>query len=174
MHINSILDITIGTFVEQVRFNKIYDLYSKKLYNYALWLTRNKDSSNDIVQTVFIKFWKNEKIFDQDCEIEAWLYKVTRNACIDFFRKCSRNTKFRLKYLKEIPLFSNEPQENKSVWNMLDRLSEKERSILYLYYRMGYPHKNVAQILNITESCVRTSSFRALEKLRKKCNRDLV
>jgi len=160
--------------VEQKRFNEIYDIYSKKLYNYALWLTRNKDATSDITQVVFVKLWRQEKVFIHNKELEAWLYTVTRNACMDFFRKCSRFTSFRLKYARETPLYTEEPKETKSIWNMLDTLKEKERTILFLHFRTGYSYKKIAEVIDMQESAVRVTAFRALEKLRKKCAKEIV
>ncbi len=155
-------------------FNKLYNIYSKKLYNYALWLTRNKAACDDIIQTVFIKIWKQQEVPVEERELEAWLYTVTRNECNDFFRKCARFSKFRLKYIREKPLYVMLSSENKMLWNMLDFLMEEERSILFLHLRIGYSYSEVAKILNMKDSAVRVKAFRALEKLRKKYTKDLL
>ncbi len=160
--------------MEQKRFNEIYDIYSRKLYNYALWLTRNKDAASDIIQVAFVKLWRREKAFIHEKELEGWLYTVTRNACMDFFRKCSRFASFRLKYARETALFTEEPKETKSIWNMLDTLKEKERTILFLHFRTGYSYKKIADVVDMQESAVRVTAFRALEKLRKKCAKEIV
>ena len=160
--------------MERKKFNEVYDIYSRRLYNYALWLTRNKDACNDIIQAVFIKVWYKKKVFSTENELEAWLYKVTRNACMDFFRKCTRYTRFRLRYKHETPLCTTESNEKKSVWNMLDTLKEKERTVLYLHFRSGYSYKKIAEVLVTKESAVRVTAFRALEKLRNKCAKDFV
>ncbi len=154
-------------------FNEIYDKYSRKLYNYALWLTRNKESCNDIIQAVFIKLWNQQRHYHQDNELEAWLYTVTRNACMDFFRSYARFSRFRVKYLHETPVYETEPAETRAVWDMLDTLSEKDRSILYLHFRAGYSYKKIAEVLEIKETAVRVSAFRALEKLREKCTKEV-
>ena len=160
--------------MERKKFNEIYDTYSKRLYNYALWLTRNTDACNDIIQAVFIKVWNQKKVFSIENELEAWLYKVTRNACMDFFRRCSRYTRFRLRYKHETPICNTESDENKSVWNMLDSLKERERTVLYLHFKSGYSYKKIAEVLVIKESAVRVTAFRAMEKLRHKCAKDFL
>ncbi len=159
--------------MKKKRFNEIYDLLSRKIYNYTLWLTRNEDATKDIVQTVFIKLWKHQKVFIEEKELEAWLYTVARNASMDFFRKCSRFTSFRLKYARETPLYTTESSDTKAIWNMLDILREKERSILFLHFKTGYSYKKIAVVMQMTESAVRISAFRALKKMRKKCAREI-
>lgn len=160
--------------MERKIFQEIYDNYSKRLYNFALWLTRNKDSCDDIIQAVFIKLWNQKNEINHEKELEAWLYKVTRNTCMDFFRKCSRFTQFRLKYLHETTMHTEETDENKEIWNILGILKEKERSILFLHFKTGHSYKKVAEILEMKEAAVRVAAFRALEKLRKKCIKDII
>jgi RNA polymerase sigma-70 factor (ECF subfamily) len=160
--------------VDQKRFNEIYDIYSQRLYNYALWLTRNKDAASDIIQVVFVRFWRQDKTFLHDNELEAWLYTVTRNACMDFFRKCARFTSFRLTFARETVLYAEEPKEKRSIWNMLDRLKEKERTILFLHFKTGYSYRKIAEVIDMKESAVRITAFRALEKLRQKCAKEIV
>ena len=160
--------------MKRSKFDEIYATYSDSLYNYALWLTRNKDACNDILQNVFVKLLKQKSSLYEDSRIEGWLFTVTRNACRDFFRKCSRFTKFRLKYARENHFVKTESHEHKTIWDKLDILNEKERSILYLHFHTGHTFKEVARILKIKETAVRVTSFRALKKLRKKCAKELL
>ena len=160
--------------VKRSKFDEIYSAYSDKLYNYALWVTRNKDASCDILQNVFVKLWKQNASLYEDSGIEGWLITVTRNACLDFFRKCSRFTKFRLNYARENHYVKAESKEQRTIWDKLDLLSEKERSILYLHFHTGHTFREVARILRIKETAVRVTSYRALKKLRKKCAKDLL
>lgn len=159
--------------MQKTKFDHIYKAYSLKLYNYALWLTRNKDASSEIIQTVFIKFWKKPIKYSHDAELESWFYTTTRNACMDFFRKCARFSKLRLKYSQETLPKNIESPEDKEIWDLLDDLNEKERSVLYLRFRIGHSFKDIANMLELKESAVRVCSFRALEKLRKKHGEEL-
>ena len=160
--------------MQKTRFNQIYKTLSQKIFNYALWLTRNRDASVEIVQSVFIKLWKSRILHSEDSEIEAWLITVTRTTSMDFYRKTARFSKLRLKYFKEAPLKCDESEDNREIWMLLDDLSEKERSILYLRFRMGHSFGEIATTLEMTESAVRVASMRALEKLREKHGKDLL
>lgn len=160
--------------MKKTTFDTIYDTYSKKMFNYALWLTRNKDACHDILQSVFIKLWDSQKYFMEESELEAWLYTVTRNACMDFFRRCSRFHRFRVKYAEESPVYADEPQQYRALWEMLDTLQEKERSILYLHFRTGYSYRYIADILEMKETAVRVTAFRALGKLRVLYGKDML
>ncbi len=160
--------------MKRKKFDEIYLSYSDKLYNYVLWVTRKKDACNDILQNVFVKLWNQDSSLYEDDGLEGWLYTVARNACLDFFRKCSRFTQFRLNYARENHFVKTESHEQRAVWDKLDILNEKERSILYLHFHTGHTFKEVARILKIKETAVRVTSFRALKKLRKKCVKELL
>lgn len=160
--------------MKRSKFDEIYSTYSDKLYNYALWITRNKDACNDILQNVFVKLWKQDSSLCEDGGIEGWLITVTRNACLDFFRKCSRFTKFRINYARENHFVQSESHEHRTIWDKLDILNEKERSVLYLHFHTGHSFKEVARILQIKETAVRVTSFRALKKLRKNCAKEFI
>jgi RNA polymerase sigma-70 factor (ECF subfamily) len=157
-----------GLNVDERQFRDLYHQYAGRLYTYALWITRNRDSSQDIIQSIFVKLWQYDELALEGKALDAWLYRITRNACIDFFRKCARNFKLRLRYSREFTRYGAETAEQKSVWDALDMVSEKERAILFLFFHAGYSHKEIAGMLNMQETNVRVISFRALEKLRKK------
>lgn len=158
------------------KFNDLYENYSQRLYGYIMWLTKNKQAAEDVTQATFIKIWKQDSVPSGENELESWLYTVARNATIDFFRKCARFTNFRLKYSHEMNTIEEEGEEpfSQNVWEVLDQCNEKEKSILYLHFKKGHTFKEVAHIMDMKESAVRVSSMRALEKLRKKCGKDLV
>jgi RNA polymerase sigma-70 factor (ECF subfamily) len=153
--------------VDRRRFGELYEAHAQKLYNYALWLTRNTDASQDIVQTVFVKVWRQKRVPERDREIEAWLHTITRNACLDFFRKHSRFSRFRIRYAREKPRYTLGNAGERFVWELLASLQEIERTILYMHLRSGYTYGEIAEALDMTEGNVRVKAFRALAKLRK-------
>jgi RNA polymerase sigma-70 factor (ECF subfamily) len=154
--------------VDSSRFNDLYSTYARRIYNYVLWMTRNREATEDIVQSLFMKIWGRPSLPRQQREVEAWMYAVARNQCMDFFRKCSRMTRLRVQYARETPLYGDERIENRIAWESLGGLSDEERSLLYLHLRAGYSYREIAEILDSNENAVRVRAFRALAKLRKR------
>ncbi|MFW5775003.1 MAG: RNA polymerase sigma factor [Chitinivibrionales bacterium] len=152
--------------MDKKHFRELYDHSAKRVYNFVLWMVHNREVCEDIVQTAFIRAWQSEAPRNLD-EAESWLLRISRNLCIDFFRKRSRSTQFRLRYKNEIPQYSSARQESRFIWEMLGQLKEEERSILILHLRMGFGYKEVADIIGSSESAVRVRAFRSLKKLRK-------
>jgi RNA polymerase sigma-70 factor (ECF subfamily) len=147
-------------------FKKIYKDFSRKLYNFALWLTHNRAACDDILQNVFVNVWKCESVPSEETELQSWLFTVTRNACLDYFRKTTRFSKFRTHYMSEYYEHPIDPDAN-FVWDekVLD-LPETEKSILYLHIKIGYTYKEIGDILEISENLVRVRAFRVLKKMR--------
>ncbi len=159
--------------MEKDRFRELYEHSATRVYNFVLWMVRNREACEDIVQTAFIRAWQSDAPTDL-CDAENWLLRVSRNLCIDFFRKRKRSAQFRSKYRNEIPLYSSAKQESSFTWELLGTLKEEERSILFLHLRMGYGYKEVADVVGSTESAVRVKAFRALKKLRKSLTKESV
>ena len=106
---------------------------------------------------------------EDDVECRRWLYAIARNACIDYFRSSARFSNFSEKYTKECSTSNgiDEPGDDKEeVWKELSKLSDTDRSILYLHVKEGYAYREIAGMLDLNENQVRVKAFRALKKLR--------
>jgi RNA polymerase sigma-70 factor (ECF subfamily) len=58
------------------------------------------------------------------------------------------------------------------VWEMLEGLSEDEKSIIYLHLKSGYNYREIGRIMNLEETAVRVRAFRAIRRLREKHDQD--
>ncbi|MCK5057362.1 MAG: RNA polymerase sigma factor [Candidatus Aminicenantes bacterium] len=61
--------------------------YSKKVYNFALNFAGNREDASDITQDIFIKVYNNIDKFKEEKNFNSWLLKLSKNYCIDFWRK---------------------------------------------------------------------------------------
>jgi RNA polymerase sigma factor (sigma-70 family) len=146
-------------------FRSIYEHYSRKIYSYVLWMTRNRAASDDILQSVFLKVWKNGGGPSIEEDRTRWMYAVARNACLDFFRSFNRYSRFRIRYLRESET-SCRDEHSKFLWELLENVSETDRGILYLHLKMGYRYEEIGRILSMSPGHVRVRAFRALKHLR--------
>ncbi|MBD3240544.1 MAG: sigma-70 family RNA polymerase sigma factor [Chitinivibrionales bacterium] len=152
--------------MREQEFNTVYAEYSGQLYNYTLWMTGNKAASEDILQTVFLRVWRCDSVPSADGARKAWLFAVCRNACYDYFRASGRSARFRLRYAKEHTSYADGGAEDGLVWRQLSKLKEKDRSIVYLHVKLGWPYADIAELLKTTENNVRVRAFRAFRRLR--------
>lgn len=68
-------------------WNMLVDRYSKKVYNLALNFAGNRDDASDITQDIFLRVYNNIDKFDEGKGFNAWIMRLSKNYCIDYWRK---------------------------------------------------------------------------------------
>jgi RNA polymerase sigma-70 factor (ECF subfamily) len=160
-------------------FDIVWQQYEKELTAFVKARLFDKSLASDIMQEVAIKIYKNK---DQLCSIEnirAWLYKVTRNTLIDFYKK---NKKTICEKLYEIDLtIANDKNETDDLNSCLIKmmsssLGESDNKILNLSIIEQYSLKEISSKLGLTIDGTKTKLKRAKKKLSSKfftcCNLD--
>ena len=74
-------------------FEKIYQLYSTRLYGNLLKLVKSETEAQEILQDVFLKIWENRQRIDREKSFRSYLFKIAENKVYDFFRKVARDKK---------------------------------------------------------------------------------
>ena len=143
----------------------LYAAHAKNLYNYILWMTRNTESSKDILQIIFIRLWKSADAPTDEDEVRRWLFTAAKNACMDSFRSHARLTRLRSHYTAEFASIQDDPHDG-IFWDLLSELSDIERCILYLHLKAGYSYAEIGRIVDLSESNVRVKACRAIKRLR--------
>lgn len=140
--------------------------YSGMIIRISYQYTRNKADSEDISQEVFVSLLKQPR-FDTEEHLKAWIIRVTINKCKNYLKSVKR--------IRAVPIdgHSNTDIGNifladdfRRVFDGLQKLHEKDRNILYLFYYEDYPAKKIAEILRIKESAVFMRLNRARDKLK--------
>jgi RNA polymerase sigma-70 factor (ECF subfamily) len=72
--------------MDNEQFKQYVERYKNLIYSKAYYFTGNPEDAADITQEVLLKMWTNLDSLDEK-SIKAWLLKVTRNQCIDVYRK---------------------------------------------------------------------------------------
>ena len=147
---------------------QLYDLYSDKLYVIALSYTANKEDAQDILHDSFIKIFTH--LQKKDIEIKgvyAWMKRVVINTALDFLRR-----KKKITFTDEI--YEVEPQNHlqhkhnaADITALLKAIPHGARTVFNLYAVEGYSHKEIAQMLNVSESTSKTQYHRAKQMLQK-------
>jgi RNA polymerase sigma-70 factor, ECF subfamily len=151
--------------VDEQEFKKLYDRNARRLYNFILWTTGNSAVCDDVLQNVFVKVWRCALVPADEGEQTAWLYAVTRNACIDYFRGKKKFVEYN-DAVGGTAERSDAEDDGRAAWNEVRQLPENERAIVYLHLKMGYSYAEIARLLSMTENNVRVKAFRALRRLR--------
>ena len=146
---------------------RLYNLYSKAMYNLAYRILNNREDAEDILQEAFIECFRNISSFRFESTFGAWLKKIVVNKCLNQLRK----KKIDLTLCDTLPTTIYEEDEEVTydtgkIFKGIEKLPDGFRIILTLYLLEGYDHSEISQILGITESTSKSQYSRAKEKLR--------
>ncbi len=137
---------------------KIYD----KIYRYCFYKVRNSSAAEDITQETFLRYFaQNIKI--KRGEDMAYLYTITKNLCIDYFRK---------KQTEELPEdypvedFSETCDTKIAVREALEKLDESHKEIILLRHLSGLTVNETAEILGLSRFAAHRLEKAALSKMR--------
>jgi RNA polymerase sigma-70 factor (ECF subfamily) len=145
--------------------------YRAKLIAHASRILLDEAEARDIVQEVLIRAIKEERLFDTDFRIQAWLFRVTRNLCFNLSRDRRRracllaqSTTSRIRPPDQIELLFGEEQKEE-ILLAFDRLSLEHREILMLRYYEDQSYTEIAQTLSIKLGTVMSRLSRARDRL---------
>ena len=124
---------------------------------------KNHADTEDIFQTVFLKYVLSTTVFESQEHEKAWFIRVTVNACKNVRRSPWRTRTVGLDAVAEPAAF--QPEEG-GVLEEVQRLPAKYREVLVLYYYLGYDTNEIGEILGLRADAVRTRMSRARMKLK--------
>lgn len=145
-------------------FTELIDGMQERLYRMAFSYVRNKDEALEIVQeTVFKAFISIQKL-QQPQYFRTWLTKIAVNCALDYIRKSSK-----IVYMDKDPEGSYAPEHNEETIDLHEALSgldDKSRMIIVMRYFEDLPIKEIAVVLDMPVSSVKSVLYRGLEKLK--------
>jgi RNA polymerase sigma-70 factor (ECF subfamily) len=149
--------------------------YQKKVFVLAYSYFHNKEDALDIVQETFLRFYQKAHLYKTGRNFQNWLLQITKNICIDYYRKYqSKDNDLRKEEIIEnLPLpSSNHDQDHSSsdikeiLSRCLKKLSERQRMIFLMKHYNQLQYNEIAQILNIASGTVKSLHFKAVQNLR--------
>ena len=146
---------------------RLYNQYSKAMYNLAYRIMNNREDAEDMLQEAFVECFRNIETFRFESTFGAWLKKIVVNKCINQLKK----QKIDLTFCETLPAIASEEEEETSydtrvIFRGIEMLPDGYRIILTLYLLEGYDHAEISQILGISESTSKSQYSRAKDKLR--------
>ena len=127
---------------------------------------KNYADTEDIFQTVFLKYVLSSAAFENEEHEKAWFIRVTINACKDLLRNFFHS---HVTSLDEILEHSAEMQEDhREVLEAVLSLPQKYREVVYLHYYEGYTAPEISQILGEKVNTIYTLLTRSKQILREK------
>jgi len=124
---------------------------------------KNRDDTEDIFQTVFLKYVLSSAAFESEEHEKAWFIRVTIN-----MTKNMNNYSWNKKIVTLDESITFETKEENEVFSVVCQLPQNYKTVIYLSYYEGYKVKEIASLMKAREGTVKTWLFRAREILREK------
>lgn len=149
---------------------QLYEKYKEKVKAYVSGKVSHVQDAEDLVSTVFLKIYQNADKFDaSQAKLSTWIYAITRNTVIDYFR-----TRKVYCGLEEIPLCEESIPETPETADMLEmlcmaleKLPQKHRDLIILHYYTGKTLKEISVSLGMSYINAKITHKKALNRLNK-------
>lgn len=159
---------------------QVFEDYHKKVYSYFYYRINDKAISEDLTSQVFEKVIQNRESYDPaKAPIEVWLFTITRNCFNNYVREKKRHSFVALDNIIEMISLKKSPEEkvlegerNYSLHQALKRLNERERNVIALKFGAQLNNREIAKIVNLTESNVGSIVYRCMKKLRNELEKE--
>lgn len=143
--------------------NRAVEQYADTVRRICLVHLKNYADTEDIFQTVFVKYLLHTAPFASPEHERAWIIRVTINACKDLLRSVFRRRTVSLEEVTEQPAPAD---EHRAVLQAVQALPAAYRDVVYLHYYEGYTAPEIAGILGKNVNTVYTRLTRARGLLR--------
>ena len=146
--------------------NRAIERYADTVKRVCMLYLKNSADTEDIFQTVFLKYALSSDSFENEEHEKAWLIRVTINACKDVLKSFFRRVIVPLEVIPEMP--SDRPPDYSDVWEAVLSLPPKYRDVIYLHYYEDYTAPQIGTILRKNVNTIYTLLNRARQMLRAK------
>ena len=135
-------------------------LYQDNLFAVAFNICQNAQDAEDVIQDTFVQYYTTKKEYENEQHIRAWLIRVTVNKAKNVTRAFWRRNRVSIEGYMETLVF--ETPESENLFEMVMKLPERYRIVIHLYYYEDYSVNEIADILKLSESNVKTRLSREI------------
>ncbi len=147
-----------------VAFERLYDLFSNRVYRYAFTILHDEHLAEEIMQETMIAVWKGADRFAGRSKPSTWIFGIARNQALALLRREHRVT--RREFTERV---EDDPAPRllaeKKVKEALDTLSSDHREVLFLTFFEGLSYGEIAAILEIPAGTVKSRMFHAKRRM---------
>lgn len=153
---------------------ELYDTYSRKMLGVCLRYISDRETARDLLQEGFVKVFTSINNYSGIGSFEGWMRKIFVNCALEYLRKTDvLRDATDLDHTMEL----SEPDssvvsgmEAAELMQLVQELPTGFRTVFNLYAIEGYSHKEIGEILDITESTSRSQLTRAKQLLQRRIN----
>ncbi|MGK4259966.1 RNA polymerase sigma-70 factor [Parabacteroides johnsonii] len=164
---------------DEVAFRTLFDIYYQKLFHLALHFLKSKELAEEAVSDVFLIIWKKRETLNEIEDIQRYLYTSVKNQALHYIRRrYITNQDYIDLYTIELLPDGNNPEISlldqeyqKLIQEAILSLPEKCREVFRLVLSDRLKHKEIAQLLNISEKTVEAHITNAYKRIAQYVNK---
>ena len=152
-------------------FNDIYSENKDKIYRICCFYIRDEDNRKDLFQEILTNIWRGLDRFEERSKISTWIYRISVNTSMAFFKKQKRfinkNEIVHQEIKQESKELSNENEQESidRLHQAISNLNKMEKAIVSLMLQ-EVSQKEIANILGFTENNIRVKIHRIKQRLK--------
>jgi RNA polymerase sigma factor (sigma-70 family) len=150
---------------------QLYSIFSKKMFVVCLRYAQTTLEAEDILQNGFIKVFTKHHLFDGKGSLEGWIKRIMVNTAIESYRQSKEKYTDSIDEQHENTIHSHLTSDTSSYQDLLKLIKELPlgyRTVFNLYAIEGYSHKEIAEMLGISEGNSKSQLSRARQALQQK------
>lgn len=150
---------------------QLYSIFSKKMFVLCLRYAQTTLEAEDILQNGFIKVFTKHHLFDGKGSLEGWIKRIMVNTAIESYRQSKEKYTDSIDEQHENTIHSHLTSDTSSYQDLLKLIKELPlgyRTVFNLYAIEGYSHKEIAEMLGISEGNSKSQLSRARQALQQK------
>lgn len=155
-------------------FEALYSRYCDKVYRKCLSFAKDQARAEDYTHDIFLRLIVKIGSFREEAKFSTWLYSVTYNYCMDQMRSKNKVEVYTDDPYEEATNYTDDgdaeiaEMQAQTLAKSLAELTPDEQTLLLMKYQDEFSLRDIAGMLNVTESAVKMRLKRAKEKLRRR------
>jgi RNA polymerase sigma factor (sigma-70 family) len=163
----------MNSFTQDELFLSVIEQHKGIIYKIANSFKKDEDDKKDLIQEIILQLWRSFASYDEKSKFSTWMYRVALNVAIAFYRQEKRKNEIITTMPESVIAFADEDNSTGQEYELsllqkfISELKELDRALLLLYLeeRSG---KEMAEILGLSETNIRTKINRVKEQLKQK------
>ena len=161
----------------ETAFNKIYEIYGKRLYAFCLMYCKSRDDAEEVVEDTFVKLWQNRISLNATQSLQSLLFTISRNKLINLYRRRINSPEY-AEYVDAISQsvsYGHMPDEKLEYDDFVLKLEQSlnelpltQQKVIRMSKIDGMKNKEIAQTLNLSEQTVKNQLSTGLKMLHSK------
>lgn len=154
-------------------FLSVIEAYKGIIYKVANSYCKNTDDRKDLVQEIVLQLWKSFDSYNEQFKLSTWIYRIALNVAISFYRKEKRRKEISNPYSEGLfnltDFQENTEMEGHTMFlqQFISELKDLDKALMLLYLEEK-SHKEISEIIGITETNVATKVGRIKTILKQK------